>query len=643
MSSAAMTENQGNVGGTIGGVGSIPRNDSIRNVAIIAHVDHGKTTLVDNLLKQSGNFRAGELEKLEGGQHSLIMDSNPLERERGITILAKNCAVTYHSRDGKDYRINILDTPGHADFGGEVERVLRMADGVMLLVDSSEGVMPQTKFVLGKALELGLKPVVIVNKVDRQDQRVEGVMNEVFDLLVDLGQDELAMDFPVLYAVGRDGWCTTKWPVPTDPKPSNLRDAFEAIVKHVPPPQADTSKPLQVLITNIDYNDYVGRIGIGRIFCGRIKSGQQVAVIKHDGTKVMSKVQQLLQFVGLKRAEVDSVEAGDLCALVGLESVDIGDTIADPENPSQLPPIKVEEPTMTMLFRINDSPFAGQEGEFVTSRQIRERLFKELQRNPSMRVENGRTADEFMVSGRGVLSLGILIENMRREGFELSVGKPEVIIRVIDGVEHEPVEELVIDVPNSAVGSVMELVGSRKGELKKMESRGETVSHLVFEIPSRALIGMRGRVLTATQGEGIMHHSFVRFMPLGAELPRRKMGVLISLETGPVTTYALKELADRGVMFVEPGDKVYSGIICGEHNRDNDLTVNCTRLKHLDNMRAASKEATVVLKAPRKLSLEAALEYIDDDELVEVTPKSVRLRKKLLSENERKRAERAKE
>ncbi len=643
MSSAAMTENQGNVGGMIGGVGNIPRNDSIRNVAIIAHVDHGKTTLVDNLLKQSGNFRAGELEKLEGGQHSLIMDSNPLERERGITILAKNCAVTYHSRDGKDYRINILDTPGHADFGGEVERVLRMADGVMLLVDSSEGVMPQTKFVLGKALELGLKPVVIVNKVDRQDQRVEGVMNEVFDLLVDLGQDELAMDFPVLYAVGRDGWCTTKWPVPTDPKPSNLRDAFEAIVKHVPPPQADTSKPLQVLITNIDYNDYVGRIGIGRIFCGRIKSGQQVAVIKHDGTKVMSKVQQLLQFVGLKRAEVDSVEAGDLCALVGLESVDIGDTIADPENPSQLPPIKVEEPTMTMLFRINDSPFAGQEGEFVTSRQIRERLFKELQRNPSMRVENGRTADEFMVSGRGVLSLGILIENMRREGFELSVGKPEVIIRVIDGVEHEPVEELVIDVPNSAVGSVMELVGSRKGELKKMESRGETVSHLVFEIPSRALIGMRGRVLTATQGEGIMHHSFVRFMPLGAELPRRKMGVLISLETGPVTTYALKELADRGVMFVEPGDKVYSGIICGEHNRDNDLTVNCTRLKHLDNMRAASKEATVVLKAPRKLSLEAALEYIDDDELVEVTPKSVRLRKKLLSENERKRAERAKE
>ncbi|MFO0856267.1 MAG: translational GTPase TypA [Phycisphaerales bacterium] len=621
-------------------LGNVPRNDSIRNVAIIAHVDHGKTTLVDNLLKQSGNFRAGELEKLEGGQHSLIMDSNPLERERGITILAKNCAVTYHALDGKDYRINILDTPGHADFGGEVERVLRMADGVMLLVDSSEGVMPQTKFVLGKALELGLKPVVIVNKVDRQDQRVEGVMNEVFDLLVDLGQDELAMDFPVLYAVGRDGWCSNQWPLP-NPKPTNLRDAFEAIVKHVPPPPADTSKPLQVLITNIDYNDYVGRIGIGRIFCGSIKSGQQVAVIKRDGKKVLTRVQQLLQFVGLKRQEVESVEAGDLCALVGLESVDISDTIADPENPSQLPPLKLEEPTMTMLFRINDSPFAGQEGEFVTSRQIRERLFKELQRNPAMRVENGRTADEFMVSGRGVLSLGILIENMRREGFELSVGKPEVIVKDVDGVPHEPVEELVVDVPNEYVGSIMELIGSRKGELKKMEPRGNVVTHLSFEIPSRSLIGLRGRALTATQGEAIMHHSFVRFMPLGAELPRRKAGVLISLETGPVTTYALKELADRGVMFVEPGDKVYGGLIAGEHNRDNDLTINITRLKHLDNMRAASKEATVVLKAPRKLSLEAALEYIDDDELVEVTPKSVRLRKKLLSENERKRAERS--
>jgi GTP-binding protein len=616
-----------------------PRNESIRNVAIIAHVDHGKTTLVDNLLKQSGNFRSGELEKLEGGQHGLIMDSNPLERERGITILAKNCAVMYGGLDDKTYRINILDTPGHADFGGEVERVLRMADGVMLLVDSSEGVMPQTKFVLGKALELGLMPVIIVNKVDRQDRRVEAVLNEVFDLLVDLGADELALNFPTLYAVGREGWCTTQWPIPEE-KPTNLRDAFEAIVKHVPPPLADTTKPLQCLITNIDYNEYVGRIGIGRVFNGSLKAGQQVMIIKRDGTQVPSKVQQLLQFAGLKRQEAQTVEAGDLCALVGLESVDIGDTIADPANPVALPTLKVEEPTMTMLFRINDSPFAGQEGEFVTSRQIRERLHRELQRNPSMRVENGRTADEFMVSGRGVLSLGILIENMRREGFELAVGKPEVIIKDIDGVPHEPVEELVVDTPNSAVGSVMELVGSRKGELKKMESRGESVSHLVFEIPSRALIGMRGRILTASQGEAIMHHSFARFMPLGAALPPRKAGVLVSLETGPVTTYALKELADRGVMFVEPGEKVYGGIICGEHNRENDLTVNCTRLKHLDNMRAASKEATVVLKAPRRMSLEVALEYIDDDELVEVTPKCIRLRKKLLSEADRRKAER---
>ncbi|MFN5944689.1 MAG: translational GTPase TypA [Phycisphaerae bacterium] len=618
----------------------VPRNPTIRNVAIIAHVDHGKTTLVDNLLKQSGNFRSGELEKLEGGQHGLIMDSNPLERERGITILAKNCAVSYHSLAGDDYRINILDTPGHADFGGEVERVLRMADGVLLLVDSSEGVMPQTKFVLGKALEMGHKPVIVVNKVDRQDQRVEGVMNEVFDLLVDLGADELALNFPVLYAVGRDGWATAQWPLP-DPKPDNLRDIFEAIIREVPPPPADTSKPLQVLITNIDYNDYVGRIGIGRVVCGSIKAGQSVTVIKRDGTQVQTRVQQLLQFVGLKRAEVESVTAGDLCAIVGLESIDIGDTVADPANPVQLPPIRVEEPTMSMLFRVNDSPFAGQEGEYVTSRQIRERLFKELQRNPAMRVDQGRSADEFMVAGRGVLSLGILIENMRREGFELSVGKPEVLIKDIDGVPHEPVEELVIDSPNEYVGSVMELVGSRKGELKKMEPRGDAITHMLFEIPSRALIGLRGKMLTATQGNAIMHHSFLRFVPEAGEIARRKFGVLISLETAAITTYALEGLADRGVMFVEPGDKVYAGQVVGEHNRDNDLTINCTRLKHLTNFRAASKDATVVLKAPRKMSLEACLEYIEDDEYVEVTPKSVRIRKKLLNENERKRNERA--
>jgi len=616
------------------------RNTGIRNVAIIAHVDHGKTTLVDNLLKQSGNFRAGELEKLEGGQHGLIMDSNPLERERGITILSKNCAINYHGLDGHDYRINIIDTPGHADFGGEVERVLRMADGCCLLVDSSEGVMPQTKFVLGKALEAGLRPIVVINKIDRQDQRVQDVVHEVFDLLVELGAEDYALDFPTVYAVGRDGWATTHWPVP-DPRPTDLRDIFETIVREVPPPPADVEKPLQVLITNIDYSDYVGRIGIGRVFNGRIRSGQSVAVLKHDGSRVNSKAGQLLRFEGLSRTDVDVVEAGDLVAIVGLDSVDIGDTIADPEQAIALPPVKVDEPTMTMLFRINDSPFAGQEGDYVTSRQIRERLEKELQRNVAMRVESGRTADEFMVSGRGVMSLGILIETMRREGFELSVGKPEVIIREIDGVKCEPIEELVIDTTNDTVGSVMELVGGRKGEVKKLEPRGDTMTHLRFEIPSRSLIGMRSRVLTATQGQAIMHHSFLRFDPVSGEIPHRKAGVLISIETNPVTTYACELLADRGVLFIEPGDKVYAGQVVGEHCRENDLTVNITRMKHLDNMRAASKDKTVVLKAPRRLSLEVALEYIEDDELVEVTPETIRLRKKLLSEAERRKSERA--
>jgi GTP-binding protein len=611
----------------------------IRNVAIIAHVDHGKTTLVDNLLKQSGNFRSGELEKLEGGQHGLIMDSNPLERERGITILAKNCAIAYGGLDGKTYRINILDTPGHADFGGEVERVLRMADGCLLLVDSSEGVMPQTKFVLGKALELGLRPVVMVNKIDRKDQRVEAVVHEVFDLLVDLGQDELALDFPVIYCCGREGWGSKEWPIPT-PRPENLRDVFEAIIKHVPAAQGDPAAPLQCLITNIDYSEYVGRIGIGRVFNGVVKAGDRVAVLKRDGKRVDCKVGQLLQFVGLKRQPVDRVSAGDLCALVGLESVDIGDTVADFEKPAALPPVRVDEPTMTMLFRINDSPFAGQEGTYVTSRQIRERLDKELQTNVAMRVEPGKSADEFMVSGRGILSLGILIETMRREGYELSVGKPEVILKEIDGAMHEPVEELVIDVPNDVLGPVMELVGGRKGELRKMEGRGDTMTHLLFEIPSRSLIGLRGKVLTATQGQAVMHHSFVRFAPKAGEIPRRLQGVLIALEGGTVTSYSVEGLHDRGFLFVAPQDKVYEGQIVGEHNRDNDLTVNITRAKQLTNFRASSKEQTVVLKAPKKLSLEQALEYIEDDEWVEVTPESVRLRKKILQESMRKRAER---
>ena len=615
---------------------------NIRNVAIIAHVDHGKTTLVDQLLKQSGMFRVGELEKLAGGQHDLIMDSNPLERERGITILSKNCAVNYHALDGIDYRINIIDTPGHADFGGEVERVLRMADGCLLLVDALDGPMPQTKFVLTKALEAGLKPVVVVNKVDRPNARPHQVVVEVFELLFELGADDHALDFKTIFCSGRDGWALTELhdhqPIPTS---GDMRAVFETIVKEVPAPKDDASARLQTLITTLDYNDYVGRIGIGRVFAGVLRVGQPVCVIKRDGKQVRSRTAKLLQFQGLKRVEVDQVSAGDLCAIVGLESVDIGDTIADPEQPVALPPVKVDEPTMTMLFRINDSPFAGQEGTYVTSRQIRDRLNRELEKNVALRVEPGKTSDEFIVSGRGVLHLGILLETMRREGFELSIGKPEVIIREIDGVPCEPIEELVIDVPNTTVGKVMELVGGRKAEVKKMEPRGESITHLAFEIPARALIGLRGRLLTATQGEAIMHHTFLRYAPVVSEPLRRPVGVLISTETGAVTSYAVEGLHDRGVLFVVPGDQVYSGQVIGEHNRDNDLTVNITRLKHLTNIRSANKEATVTLKAPRRMSLEECIEYVEDDELIEVTPGPIRMRKKLLDESMRKKADRS--
>jgi GTP-binding protein len=618
---------------------STPR--SIRNVAIIAHVDHGKTTLVDQLLKQSGMFRAGELEKLAGGQHDLIMDSNPLERERGITILSKNCAVDYTGADGIDYRINILDTPGHADFGGEVERVLRMADGCLLLVDALDGPMPQTKFVLTKALEAGLKPVVVVNKVDRPNARPHQVVVEVFELLFELGADDHALDFKTIFASGRDGWAVTEMhdhePIPTS---GDMRAVFETIVNEVPQPKDDAAKPLQALVTTLDYNDYVGRIGIGRVFAGKIRVGQSVAMLKRDGSRVNSRVVKLLQFQGLKRVETDQVLAGDLCAMVGLDNVEIGDTIADPENPVALPPVTVDEPTLTMLMRINDSPFSGQEGKFVTSRQIRDRLTKELEKNVALRVGTGKTADEFIVSGRGVLHLGILIETMRREGFELSIGKPEVIIKEVEGLKHEPIEELVVDVPNLALGKVMEIIGGRKAEMKKMEPRGDTITHLAFEIPARNLIGLRGKLLTASQGEAIMHHTFLRYSPMISEPLRRSNGVLISLESGPVTAYAVEGLHDRGVLFVEPGDEVYAGQIVGEHNRDNDLVVNITRLKHLTNIRSANKEATVTLKAPRRMSMEECIEYIEDDELVEITPKPVRLRKKILDEAQRRKAER---
>jgi GTP-binding protein len=611
-------------------------NLQLRNVAIIAHVDHGKTTLVDQLLKQSGNFRVGELDKLAGGQHGLIMDSNPIERERGITILSKNCAVTYSRPSGEQFRVNIVDTPGHADFGGEVERVLRMADGCLLLVDAAEGPMPQTRFVLSKALEAGLKPLVVINKCDRPDGRPQEVINEVFDLLVELGAEEEALDFQVIYAAGREGWATTDITV----KGTDMRPLFEAIIERVPAAKGDPDAPLQMLVTSIDFSEYVGRIGIGRVFNGVIKRNVPIAVLDREGKKRQARPTKLMAFSGLSRVEVEQVAAGDLCAVIGVEKIDIGDTLADLVNPVPLPPVKVDEPTLTMVFRVNDSPFAGQEGQYVTSRQIRERLLKECEHNVALRVEFG-AGDEFQVSGRGLLHLGILLENMRREGFELSVGKPRVITREIHGQLHEPIEILVVDAPNAHVGAVMELAGQRGGIVETMEPRGDTMTHLEFEIPSRGLIGLRSRLLTSTQGEAIMHHAFERYAPVTGELPGRGQGVLLSLDTGSVTAYSVEGLAERGVMFVVPTDKVYAGQIIGEHNRENDLTVNVTRAKQLTNFREATKEAFVKLKPARKMNMEACLEYIEEDELVEITPTSIRMRKRLLNESDRKKADRA--
>lgn len=615
---------------------------NLRNVAIIAHVDHGKTSLVDQLLKQSGNFRKGELEKLAGGQHDLIMDSNPLERERGITILSKNCAVNYHCADGHDYRINIVDTPGHADFGGEVERVLRLADGCLLVVDAFEGPMPQTRFVLSKALEANLKPVLVVNKCDRPDGEPDRVVNEVFDLLVSLGAEDDVLDFPIVYASAKGGWAVGDWPT-EGYESGDMRPVFEAIVHQVPHPEAYPERPLQMLITSVDYSDYVGRIGIGRVFSGTILAGQPVVLVHEhepDAKPKRGKIGKLLGFEGLARREVDRVEAGDLCAVTGIDDFEIGDTVCDPDHPDALPAVSVDEPTISMTFRINDSPFAGNEGEYVTSRQIRARLEKELEHNVALRVEPGAGSDEFLVSGRGVLHLGILIETMRREGYELAIGRPIVIEKEIDGKRHEPLEELVVDCPNSAVGAVMQLVGERKGEMQKMEDRGPDISHIVFEITSRALIGLRPRVLTATQGEAIMHHTFLRFVPTSGDRMDRNAGVMIATETGQVTGYAVEGLHDRGVLFVTPGDKVYAGQVVGEHNRPMDLPVNIVRMKKLDNIRSANKEAFVTLKSSRDISLEQAVEYIADDELVEITPTKVRLRKRILDEGARRRSER---
>jgi GTP-binding protein len=609
-------------------------------VAIIAHVDHGKTTLVDQLLYQSGMFRDSELDKLAGEEHALIMDSNPLERERGITILSKNCAIDYTDPDGTDYKINIIDTPGHADFGGEVERVLKMADGVLLVVDAFEGPMPQTRFVLSKALEHKLKPIVVINKVDRSDARPNDTVNEVFDLFVSLHADNNALDFPILYASARNGWAVTDLAQPGQ----NMHPVFDTIINQVPPPSAKLDAPLQMLVTTLDYSDYVGRIAIGRVFAGTVTQSQWVAVIDNEGRHTQQKVVQLYTFSGLGKKPTDRVEAGDICAIAGLDPVDIGNTIACPDQPSALPIISVDEPTMHMTFRINDGPFSGRDGKYVTGRQIKERLDKELQTNVAMQLEPGQTPDEFKVSGRGLMHLGILLENMRREGYELCVGKPEVIIRTIDGLRQEPIEQLVVDCPLDCQSSVMSLVGERRAEVLNVEAKAGTSDYIQmkFKIPSRGLFGLHARLMTATQGRAVMHHTFDRYEPMRGSVPQRQAGVMIATEGGMVTAYALDALFDRGSFFVRPGDSVYEGQIVGEHCKDNDIPVNPAKTKNLTNIRAAAKDDAARVKPARILSLEAALEYIQEDELVEITPTSIRLRKRRLKEADRRRDARKK-
>jgi GTP-binding protein len=608
-------------------------SDYIRNVVIIAHVDHGKTTLVDQLLYQSGMFRTEDLDKLAGGEHGLIMDSNPLERERGITILSKNCAIHYTDSEGNEYKINLIDTPGHADFGGEVERVLKMADGVLLLVDAFEGPMPQTRFVLTKALEHKLRPIVVVNKVDRKNSRPDDVVNEVFDLLVQLDAESDALDFPLIYASAKDGWAT----MDLDTKTDNMKVIFDTIINEIPSPQVDSEAPLQMLVTSQEYSDYVGRIAIGKVFAGRINEDQRVTVIDSEGLHTQQKVMQIHQFFGLGRKRASNIQAGDIGAISGLDPVEIGDTIACADKPSRLAVIAVDEPTMTMTFRINDGPFAGKDGKYLTSRQISERLDKELQQNVALRVEPGRTPEEFNVSGRGLMHLGILLENMRREGYEICVGKPNVILRVIEGRRHEPIELLAVDCPLDCQNPVMRLLGERRSEIIKMDTKSGASDfiHMEFMIPSRGLFGLHARVMNATRGRAIMHHTFERYEPMRGAIPQRKAGVMIATNTGQVTAYALDALYDRGIFFVEPGEQVYAGQVVGEHCKENDITVNVAKGKQLTNIRAAGKDEAAKVRPARKMSLEVALEYIQEDELVEICPGSIRIRKQLLKEAER--------
>jgi len=593
----------------------------IRNIAIIAHVDHGKTTLVDKMLVEGKLFKDHE----KPGE--LMMDNNDLERERGITIVSKNVSVRY-----KDYKINIIDTPGHADFGGEVERVLNMSDGVLLLVDAFEGPMPQTRFVMQKALQLGLKPIVVINKVDKENCTPDEVVDAVFDLMGNLDATEEQLDFPTVFGSAKMGWMGEDWKNPTD----DILYLMDTIIKHVPAPKVSEG-PSQMQITSLDYSSFIGRIAIGRLNRGELVPNQQVALIKADGTHTKAKIKELYVFEGFGKQKVEHVKAGELCALVGLEGFEIGDTVADIEHPEMMPPINIDEPTMSMLFTINDSPFFGKEGKFVTSRHIKDRLAKETEKNLALKVEQGETADSFKVYGRGVLHLSVLIETMRREGYELQIGQPQVIIKTIDGKRCEPIEELTIDLPETHSGTAIDAITRRKGELKSMEPKGDRML-LQFEMPSRGIIGLRNYLLTATQGEAIMSHRFIKFDPHKGEIPSRINGSLVSLETGKAIPYSLNNLQDRGTFFVSPNEEIYEGQVIGEHSRGNDLTVNVTKTKKMSNMRSSGADDKVKLAPPTKFSLEEGLEYIQGDEYVEVTPKSMRLRKVNLKEHERKRA-----
>ncbi|GAA8375301.1 translational GTPase TypA [Helicobacter pylori] len=595
---------------------------NIRNIAVIAHVDHGKTTLVDGLLSQSGTF--SEREKVD----ERVMDSNDLERERGITILSKNTAIYY-----KDTKINIIDTPGHADFGGEVERVLKMVDGVLLLVDAQEGVMPQTKFVVKKALSFGICPIVVVNKIDKPAAEPDRVVDEVFDLFVAMGASDKQLDFPVVYAAARDGYAMKS----LDDEKKNLEPLFETILEHVPSPSGSVDEPLQMQIFTLDYDNYVGKIGIARVFNGSVKKNESVLLMKSDGSKENGRITKLIGFLGLARTEIENAYAGDIVALAGFNAMDVGDSVVDPTNPMPLDPMHLEEPTMSVYFAVNDSPLAGLEGKHVTANKLKDRLLKEMQTNIAMKCEE-MGEGKFKVSGRGELQITILAENLRREGFEFSISRPEVIIKEENGVKCEPFEHLVVDTPQDFSGAIIERLGKRKAEMKAMNPMSDGYTRLEFEIPARGLIGYRSEFLTDTKGEGVMNHSFLEFRPFSGSVESRKNGALISMENGEATAFSLFNIQERGTLFINPQTKVYVGMVIGEHSRDNDLDVNPIKSKHLTNMRASGSDDAIKLTPPRTMVLERALEWIEEDEILEVTPLNLRIRKKILDPNMRKRA-----